>query len=68
MTQVLIEMPELLHEALKSYLEQHSKFTTDEIITMSVSLFLLEGRGQTVESRALARTYLDTLLGSRDQG
>jgi hypothetical protein len=64
---VLIEIPEVLHEALKNYLELRPDWDQDRVFTAALSLFLLQNRGSdsTLESgyqRQASRIYLDTLF------
>jgi Protein of unknown function (DUF2811) len=64
---ILAEIPEELHESLKSYLENHPSWDQDRVFAAALSLFLLQnGSGKTSESsqsyRACARVYLETLF------
>ena len=56
---ILTEIPEQLHESLKSYLETHSDWDQDRVFAAALSLFLIEnGNGD----RRAARVYLETLF------
>ena len=56
---ILTEIPEQLHESLKSYLETHPDWDQDRVFTAALSLFLLQnGNGD----RRAARVYLETLF------
>jgi hypothetical protein len=62
-----VEIPELLHEALRSYLEVRPDWDQDRVFTASLSLFLLQNRSgdSALESglqRQASRIYLDTLF------
>ncbi|MGJ3245412.1 MAG: DUF2811 domain-containing protein [Elainellaceae cyanobacterium] len=64
---ILAEIPEDLHESLRSYLETHPDWDQDRVFSAALSLFLLQnGVGDTVESsrnyRRTARVYLDSLF------
>ncbi|MBD1914009.1 MULTISPECIES: DUF2811 domain-containing protein [unclassified Leptolyngbya] len=64
---ILAEIPEELHESLKSYLETHPDWDQDRVFVASLSLFLLQnGSHNTVDSsrsyRRAARVYLDALF------
>lgn len=64
---ILAEIPEELHESLKSYLETHPTWDQDRVFAAALSLFLLQNSGaQTGETsqnyRACARVYLETLF------
>ena len=56
---ILAEIPEELHEALKSYLETHPAWDQDRVLTASLSLFLLQNGDS---DRRTSRVYLDTLF------
>ncbi len=56
---ILTEIPEELHELLKSYLEKHPDWDQDRVFTAALSLFLLQtGNGD----RRAARVYLESLF------
>ncbi|MGF1497476.1 MAG: DUF2811 domain-containing protein [Elainellaceae cyanobacterium] len=64
---ILAEIPEDLHESLKSYLESHPDWDQDRVFAAALSLFLLQnGGGTSMESsknyRRTARVYLDALF------
>ncbi|PZD70348.1 hypothetical protein C1752_13981 [Acaryochloris thomasi RCC1774] len=56
---ILAEIPEELHETLKSYLEAHPDWDQDRVFSAALSLFLLQ-HGES--DRRAARVYLDTLF------
>lgn len=56
---ILTEIPEELHESLKSYLETHPDWDQDRVFTAALSLFLLQnGNGD----RRAVRVYLESLF------
>lgn len=64
---MLAEIPEVLHESLKSYLETHPDWDQDRVFTAALSLFLLQnGTSNTPEAsrsyRRAAQVYLETLF------
>jgi hypothetical protein len=64
---ILTEIPEELHQSLKSYLETHPNWDQDRVFAAALSLFLLQnGSGKVTEAspnyRACARVYLETLF------
>lgn len=64
---ILAEIPEDLHEGLKTYLETHPDWDQDRVFTASLSLFLLQNGSQTTVDqsrrfRQAARVYLDALF------
>lgn len=64
---ILAEIPEDLHESLKTYLETHPDWDQDRVFAAALSLFLLQnGHGNTPEAsrgyRQAARVYLETLF------
>ncbi|HEY9874455.1 MAG TPA: DUF2811 domain-containing protein [Candidatus Obscuribacterales bacterium] len=64
---ILAEIPEELHESLKSYLETHPSWDQDRVFAAALSLFLLQnGNAKAQEAsqnyRACARVYLETLF------
>lgn len=64
---LLIEVPEVLHDAMKNYLEMRPDWDQDRVFTAALSLFLLQNRGpecapDTVHQRQASRIYLDTLF------
>ena len=68
---MLAEIPEALHESLKSYLETHPDWDQDRVFTAAISLFLLQnGGGNTPEAsrsyRRAAQVYLETLFRNFD--
>ncbi len=56
---ILAEIPEDLHETLKSYLETHPDWDQDRVFAAALSLFLLQN-GES--DRRAARVYLNTLF------
>ena len=64
---ILAEIPEELHESLKSYLEGHPDWDQDRVFSAALSLFLLQNSGgsgldATRNYRRTARVYLDALF------
>lgn len=64
---IFAEIPEELHESLKSYLEKHPDWDNSRFFSAAAALFLLQdGSHSTVDSsrsyRRAARTYLDTIF------
>ncbi|NJK34181.1 MAG: DUF2811 domain-containing protein [Oscillatoriales cyanobacterium SM2_2_1] len=64
---ILAEIPEELHETLKSYLEAHPDWDQDRVFSAALSLFLLQnGSSETVSAsrsyRSTARVYLNALF------
>ena len=56
---ILAEIPEDLHESLKSYLETHPDWDHDRVLSAALSLCLLQnGDGD----RRASRVYLETLF------
>ncbi|MBV9387485.1 MAG: DUF2811 domain-containing protein [Chroococcidiopsidaceae cyanobacterium CP_BM_ER_R8_30] len=53
------EIPEELHESLKSYLESHPNWDQDRVVTAGMSLFLLQNSNG---DRRASRVYLETLF------
>jgi hypothetical protein len=63
---ILAELPEDLHTALMLYLETHTDWDQDRLLTAALSLFLLQNgsgdpRDRQVDRRA-AQIYLDSLF------
>jgi len=58
---VLAEIPEDLHDALRSFLETHPTWDQDRMYAAALSLFLLQN-GQIEGDRTPSRIYLDTLF------
>ncbi len=64
---LLIEVPEVLHESLKHYLELRPDWDQDRVFTAALSLFLLQNRGvdpapEKQNHRQASRIYLDALF------
>lgn len=56
---ILAEIPEVLHESLKAYLETHPDWDQDRVFAAALSLFLLQNGDC---DRRAARIYLDSLF------
>jgi hypothetical protein len=64
---ILAEIPEELHETLRSYLETHPDWDQDRVFSAALSLFLLQNgscsSANTSRSyRSAAKVYLNTLF------
>ncbi|HHP7232867.1 MAG TPA: DUF2811 domain-containing protein [Xenococcaceae cyanobacterium] len=64
---ILAEIPEELHQSLKSYLETNPTWDQDRVFAAALSLFLLQNSGgnnnETSQNyRNCARVYLETLF------
>lgn len=64
---LLVEIPEVLHESMRSYLESRPDWDQDRVFTAALSLFLLQNRGtdslsEKLSQREASRIYLDTLF------
>ena len=65
---ILAEIPEELHESLKSYLETHPTWDQDRVFAAALSLFLLqnrdnkEGLKKLDNYRTCARIYLENIF------
>ncbi len=63
---LLVEVPEILHESLRNYLEMRPDWDQDRVITAALSLFLLQNRSETASEtlhhRQASRIYLDALF------
>ena len=61
---ILAEIPEELHETLKSYLESHPDWDQDRVFAAALSLFLLQNsKGDRMgASRSTAKAYLNALF------
>ncbi|UZQ52774.1 DUF2811 domain-containing protein [Trichothermofontia sichuanensis B231] len=59
MVSILAEIPESLHDSLKTYLEAHPDWDQDRVFAAALSLFLLQNGDC---DRRAARVYLDTLF------
>jgi len=64
---LLIEVPEVLHDSLKTYLELRPDWDQDRVFTAALSLFLIQNRGsdnapEKFYQRQASRIYLDTLF------
>jgi Protein of unknown function (DUF2811) len=56
---IFTEIPESLHESLKTYLGTHPDWDQNRVLTAALSLFLLQN-GES--DRSAARVYLETLF------
>ncbi len=56
---ILTEIPEELHQSLKSYLEDHPNWDQDRVFAAALSLFLLQNSDG---DRCAARVYLETIF------
>ncbi|MFN5515882.1 MAG: DUF2811 domain-containing protein [Cyanobacteriota bacterium] len=67
---VFAEIPEDLHDSLKTYLEKHPNWDLDRVFSAALSLFLLQNEGNFgaagVGQRPCARVYLETLFRHQD--
>ncbi len=65
---ILAEIPEELHESLKSYLETHPTWDQDRVFAAALSLFLLQNRDNdesikiSDNYRTCARIYLENIF------
>lgn len=64
---ILAEIPEEIHQSLKSYLESHPNWDQDRVFAAALSLFLLqnnssESQDSSQNYRACAKVYLETLF------
>ena len=59
MISILSDIPEDLHEVLKSYLDTHPDWDQDRVLSAALSLFLMQ-YGQS--DRRTTRVYLDSLF------
>ncbi len=64
---ILAEIPEDLHESLKTYLEGHPDWDQDRVFSAALSLFLLQNENSNTPEasanyRRAARVYLETLF------
>jgi hypothetical protein len=64
---LLTEVPEVLHDGLKEFLEVRPDWDQDRVMTAALSLFLLQNRGTEAVptyQRQASRVYLDTLFNA----
>ncbi|MBP0021451.1 MAG: DUF2811 domain-containing protein [Cyanobacteria bacterium SBLK] len=67
---ILAEIPEDLHQSLKTYLDGHPNWDQDRVFAAALSLFLLQNNNQgesmkeSQNYRACARVYLEALFQS----
>jgi hypothetical protein len=54
-----VEIPEALHQAMQTYLEDHSAWSQHRVCCAAVSLFLMQNG---VSNRNINRLYLDTIF------
>lgn len=63
---LLVEIPEVLHESLRGYLEMRPDWDQDRVITAALSLFLLQNQSEAspekLHHRQASRIYLDALF------
>ncbi len=59
-TSILAEIPNSLHESLKTFMDNHPDWDQDRIFTAAIALFLTPNGDC---DRVAARTYLNALLG-----
>ncbi|HEY9906349.1 MAG TPA: DUF2811 domain-containing protein [Thermosynechococcaceae cyanobacterium] len=64
---LMIEVPEVLHEAMANYLEMRPDWDQDRVFTAALSLFLLQNRSSDAPAdnsyqRQTSRIYLDSLF------
>lgn len=65
---ILTEIPEELHQSLKSYLDTHPNWDQDRVFAAALSLFLLYNSKDenpmrsTTNYQTCARVYLETLF------
>lgn len=64
---ILTEIPEILHESLKNYLETHPDWDEKRVLTAALSLFILQNSTSDEPAgrdhhRRTARVYLETLF------
>ncbi len=64
---ILAEIPEEIHQSLKSYLESHPNWDQDRVFAAALSLFLLQNNSSEAPDssqnyRACAKVYLETLF------
>ncbi|MEG4346334.1 DUF2811 domain-containing protein [Microcoleus sp. A003_D6] len=64
---IFAEIPETLHDSLKTYLETHPEWDLDRVFSASLSLFLLQNADSSTPEasrsyRQAARVYLETLF------
>ncbi|MEM9092417.1 MAG: DUF2811 domain-containing protein [Cyanobacteria bacterium P01_F01_bin.53] len=58
---ILANIPEELHECLKSFLDSHPAWDQDRLYAAALSLFLLQN-GHNKGDQTPSRIYLDTLF------
>ena len=63
---LLVEIPEILHESLRNYLEMRPDWDQDRVMTAALSLFLLQNQSEAssekLHHRQASRIYLDALF------
>ncbi|MDJ0727226.1 MAG: DUF2811 domain-containing protein [Prochloraceae cyanobacterium] len=65
---ILTEIPEELHQSLKSYLDTHPNWDQDRVFAAALSLFLLQQNRAEIAKKsdrnyqACARVYLETIF------
>jgi hypothetical protein len=63
----MIEIPEVLHDSLRTYLELRPDWDQDRVFIAALSLFLIQNRSsdsfsESSHQRQASRIYLDTLF------
>jgi hypothetical protein len=64
---IVSEIPEELHQSLKSYLEIHPNWDQDRVLTAALSMFLMQNSAGTVNYRICAQVYLESLFQNQAQ-
>ncbi|MGI0487784.1 DUF2811 domain-containing protein [Pantanalinema rosaneae CENA516] len=63
---LLVEIPEVLHESIKNYLELRPDWDQDRVFAAALSLFLLQNQMESAPEklfhRQASRIYLDALF------
>ncbi len=64
---IFTEIPETLHQSLKSYLDNHPNWDQDRVFAAALSLFLLQNTDEISKRsdrnyQACARVYLETIF------
>jgi Protein of unknown function (DUF2811) len=58
--ELLVGIPESLHESVQGYLETHRTHSYDDVVSMALSLFILQNRSPS--DKNASRIYLNTLF------
>jgi len=61
---LLVEVPAVLHDVLKAYLDDRPDWDQDRVFTAGVALMLLQAplKGRSDSRRRASRVYLDTMF------